>query len=190
MSYRLRTRGHQHSCSQHGVVLLAGRFRISDLIDEEPNSALGDDVRSAVADLNGDHSRGCVDAQHGEEVDHWISAPADHCHELGALDLALDSLICLTVGGGRKTNKELIHDVEEEAHGQKPAKPARSEVTGDNQLTVVARDDHESRANSKYPRLATVFLRSQIHHQENLNEQKRHSQQPVHVTVRIIERYT
>merc|ERR1719439_179120 len=79
-------------------------------------------------------------AEHGEKVDHRIGAPADHSHDLGSLDLALDHRVSLAVCGSSQANQELVDNVEEEAHGHKPAEPARSKVTSDDQLAVVARD--------------------------------------------------
>merc|ERR1711865_602342 len=117
--------------------LLVG-LGISDLVDQDADTTLGDDVRCAVANLNGDNRVRCVDSEHGEQVDNWVCAPADNRHELGCLDLALHNCIRLAVGGGREANEEFVDNVQEEDHGKEPACPARSEVTSDDQLTVVA----------------------------------------------------
>merc|ERR1712048_1188124 len=142
---------------------LLGGLGIGDLVDQESNTALGNDVRGAIANLNGHDRVCCCDAVHWEQVNHWVGAPADHGHNLGGADLAPDCWVSLVVGGSGKTN---------------------------NELTVVAGDNHEGRAKSKCPGLAVVRLLVQIHHQEDLNEQQRHSQEPVHVSVGIVERHT
>ena len=117
--------------------LLVG-LGISDLVDQEADTTLGDDVRCTVANLNGDNRVCCIDSEHGEQVDNWVCAPADNSHELGCLDLALHDCIRLAVGGGGEANEEFVDNVQEEDHGKEPAHPARSEVTCDDELSIVA----------------------------------------------------
>merc|ERR1711862_428333 len=121
------------------------RLCVGDLVDDQTNAALGNDVRDAIANLDSHHSMSGINAKHGEEVHHRVCAPADHCHDLCSLDLALNFWVRLTVRGFRQANKELVDDVQEEHHGDEPAHPARSQVASDDQLTIVARDDHEGR---------------------------------------------
>ena len=56
-------------------------------------------------------------ANHWEQVDNWICAPADNSPHLGLLDLALDDWVLLLGCGSSETNQELVHNIEEEAHG-------------------------------------------------------------------------
>ena len=48
--------------------LLLG-FGVGDLVRHNADSALGDDVRSTVSDLNGHHRLCCTDSKHLEKVD-------------------------------------------------------------------------------------------------------------------------
>ena len=57
-------------------------------------------------------------------------------HDLSSADLACN-LCGDLVGGLGQSQSELLHDVQEEGHGEEPANPARSEVTCDNQFAVL-----------------------------------------------------
>merc|ERR1711965_528972 len=109
----------------HSITSL-GRLGVGDLVDGQTNSALGNNIRRAIANLDAHHCMCSVDAQHWEEVHDWVGAPADHCHHLSSLDLAPDLQVCLTVRGFGETNKELVDNVKEEHHRKEPAHPARS----------------------------------------------------------------
>merc|ERR1719420_1997387 len=91
------------SCEEILVVLHSitslGRLGVRDLVDGQTNSALGNNIRDAIANLDTHHCMCSVDAQHWEEVHDWVCAPADHCHDLCSLDLAFDLWVCLTVRG-------------------------------------------------------------------------------------------
>merc|ERR1719235_881673 len=154
------------------------------------NSTLGDDVRDAVANLDVDNGAASAKANHWEQVHNWVCAPADDSPHLSLLDLGLDNWISLLSCGGSEADQKLINNIQEEAHGNEPADPARSEVTCDNQLTIVAADDHEGRASTKGLCLCRELLIRELHDKENLDQEQRHSQQPVHVTIGIIERNT
>merc|ERR1712039_381758 len=182
-----RVQNSSSSSSEEGFLLGLGAC---DLVDHDANTALGDDVRHAVAQLDGDH-RGCsIDAQHGEQVHNRVSAPGDDGHDLGRLDLARNHWVALACGCSCQTDKKFVHNVEEEAHGQEPAEPTWGEVTGDNQLTVITRDIHEGRAETKSPGLAAVLLWGQLHHQQDFDQKEWHCEEPIHVSVCIVERNT
>merc|ERR1719399_955907 len=163
------------------------RLGVGNLVDDEANTALGDDVRNAVANLDVDNRAASTEANHWEQVDNWVCAPADDGPHLSLLDLALDDWVLLLSCGSSKANQELVHNVEEEAHGDGPANPTRCEVASHNQLTVVAADDHESRAEAKCLCLCREDIIRKLHDKKNLNQEQWHSQEPVHVTVGIIE---
>merc|ERR1719235_2926532 len=154
------------------------------------NSTLGDDVRDAVANLDVDNGAASAKANHWEQVHNWVCAPADDSPHLSLLDLGLDNWISLLSCGGSEADQKLVDNIQEEAHGNEPADPARSEVTCDNQLTVVAADDHEGRASTEGLRLCGEFLIRELHDKENLNQEQWHSEEPVHVPVGIIEWHT
>merc|ERR1711965_61137 len=170
----------------HSITSL-GRLGVGDLIDGQTYSALGNDIRDAIANLDAHHCVCSVDAQHWEEVHDWVCAPADHRHHLCSLDLAFDHWICLAVGGIRKANEEFVHNVQEEHHGNEPAHPPWGQVASDDQFAIVARNNHQSSSHSQGLGLIVVVPLVKLHHQENLDEQQRHSQEPVHVTVSIVE---
>merc|ERR1712023_123189 len=178
------------SITSRSEELLCVRLSISDLVDDEANTALGDDVRHAVANLDGHNRLGGIDSEHWEEVHNWVCAPADDGHHLSHLDLALDGWVRLQLSCSGQANQQLVHNVQEEEHGHKPAHPAWGQITGDSQLSVVATDDHECRTNTQGLCLLIVHLRLQLHHQQDLDQQQRHGQEPIHVTVGIVEWHT
>merc|ERR1719502_2382444 len=173
--------------AQEGLLLGLG---VSDLVDHKANTALGDDVGDAVADLDGDNRLGSGDAQHWEQVDNWVGAPRDHSHHLGSGDLAGNSLVLLSSSGGSQADQELVDDVQEEGHGDEPAHPARSQVTSHDQLTIVARHNHQGSTQAQAPSLGAELRSWQLHHQQDLDQEQRHSQEPVHVSVGIVEWHT
>merc|ERR1712039_251593 len=59
-----------------------GGLCIRDLVDQKPDSALGDDVGCTVANLDRDNGMRCVDAEHGEQVHDGVCAPTHNCHKL------------------------------------------------------------------------------------------------------------
>merc|ERR1719223_1051595 len=88
--------GTQRSDAIGGVeergVLAAGALGHGDAPDEEAEDRLGDDVRDGVADLDCGEGRGAREADHGEEEDHGVSAPADDSDVAGAGDQAAGRL--------------------------------------------------------------------------------------------------
>merc|ERR1719291_1252512 len=67
--------------------------------------------------------------------------------------IARDTACWVWLGGGGscKANEELVDNVQEERHGSKPAHPTRREVTGHNKLAIIARHDHQGRAEAESP---------------------------------------
>merc|ERR1712146_20084 len=53
---------------QQPPILLSGGLGGSDAVDDEPNTALGDDVRDAVSHLDVHYRLGPMEAEHGEDV--------------------------------------------------------------------------------------------------------------------------
>merc|ERR1719333_1931720 len=115
-------------CSSLRQESLLGRLGIGDLVNDEANTALGDDVGDAVANLDVDDRAASTEANHWEQVDNWVCAPAHNSPHLCLLDLALDDWVLLLGCSSSKANQELVHNVEEEAHRDGPANPARCEV--------------------------------------------------------------
>ena len=73
------------------------------------------------------------------------------------------------------------------SHGDGPADPTWCEVTGDNKLAIVATDDHKGRSQPQSLSLGREDIIWQLHDQKDLDEQQWDSEQPVHVSVCIIE---
>merc|ERR1712232_1407838 len=67
-------------------VLLAG-LRIRDLVNHQSNSALGNNVRHTISQLDRYHCLGRREAEHWEQVHNWVCAPTDHSHDLGCANL-------------------------------------------------------------------------------------------------------
>merc|ERR1712014_561437 len=113
VKFQIRNCTHtSYDCSWQEHVFLG--LRDGDLVDEQPNSTFGNDVRCTIADLDAHHSLGCTDSHHGEQVDNWVCAPADDRGNLSHLDLATDVVISLGVCGGGQPNEELSDNVQEE----------------------------------------------------------------------------
>merc|ERR1711935_561268 len=84
---------------------LLQRLRIGDLVDQNPNTTLGNDVGCAVANLDSDDGMCRVDAEHGKQVHDRVCAPTDDSHDLGCLDLPLNDWISFTVCGSAETDE-------------------------------------------------------------------------------------
>ena len=50
------------------------RFGVGDLVDDQSDTALGDDVGGAVTQLNGDNRMCCLNFEHGEQIHYRIGA--------------------------------------------------------------------------------------------------------------------
>merc|ERR1719408_582426 len=58
-----------------------------DAEDQQTNTALRDDVREAVAQLDADNGLRAGGAEHGDDVHERVGQPREHGHPLGRLDL-------------------------------------------------------------------------------------------------------
>merc|ERR1712137_213789 len=99
---------------RHSLLL---RLGIGNLIDNQPDPALGNDVGYTIAQLDANDCPRWIDLEHGEQVHNWVSAPADACHNLRGTNLTGNNWVLLALGGSGKSDKELVHDVQEEGHG-------------------------------------------------------------------------
>ena len=70
----------------------------------------GDGVRSAITNMNGNHSCSSIDSEHWEEVDDWACVAAGDSHDLRTMDLASDLPVWLSGRCSCKANQELIHN--------------------------------------------------------------------------------
>merc|ERR1711988_1759473 len=177
----------EHLLWQEGALLGALRLGSCDTIDDKANAALGNDVGDAVAHLDGHNCMGAAEADHWEDVDNWVGQPADHGPILGALNHLLDHWVGLAVCGCSHTDKQLVDNVEEWAKGRSPVKPADAQVAVNKQLAWVADADHQARRHTKGNGLVPDLIVWELHDEDDLDEQKWHCQQPIHVAVGIVE---
>ena len=128
--------------------------------------------------------RGTTDAHHLEDVDTWVCEPGDDCQVAGLHEESTDTLRVL-LGGSSQANHKGLHHKGEWAHGHGPAEPAGGIVVLD--LARIADGNHESRGNSKLPCQVLSLLHWQSHDQDQLDQKQRDSQEPVNVSVGIVE---
>merc|ERR1719461_1012887 len=82
----------------------------------------------------------------------------------------------------------MIMTAEEGNHGSGPESPTLGQVSlVEDELAGVANDDHDGGGDSEAHSLAEEGLRVELHDEEDLKEQERHGQEPVHVSVGIVE---
>merc|ERR1712039_592376 len=165
------------------------RFGIRNLVNDKSHAALRDDVGNAVAQLDADNGFRWIKVEHWKQVHNWVGAPTNARHYLRSTDLSRNDWVFFTFSGRSKSDKELVHNIQEETHRQEPTYPSWRQVTRDNKLTVIARHDHKSRADAKGPSSRIEVLVIKLHHEKDFDQKQRNRQQPVHVTVGVIERY-
>merc|ERR1712087_325452 len=101
---------------------------VGDLVDDKADTALGDDVGDAVADLDVDDGLSAGEAHHWEDVDDGVGQPREHRQALGRVEQITDVVILLRLGGLSETVDELVDDVNEEKHRAAPVGPALAEL--------------------------------------------------------------
>merc|ERR1712203_347461 len=103
--------------SSIATALLSGGLCSSDAVDDEPNTALGDDVRDAISHLDVHYRLGPMEAEHGEDVHDGVCQPAHHCDPLSTEDQVAHPWVSLGGGGCGQAHQELVNDVAEGNHG-------------------------------------------------------------------------
>merc|ERR1711972_1154728 len=98
MCRKIARRAKRRTATRSTQEALLLRLRVRDLVDQDPNTALRDDVGHGVTELNGDHRLGATYVQHGEQIDHWVCAPADHSPDLRSRNVRPDARVLLLVG--------------------------------------------------------------------------------------------
>merc|ERR1719502_866507 len=161
---------------------------VGDLVDDQTHTALGDHVGGAVADLDQHHSLGAGHSEHGHQVDHGVGAPGDHGPHAGGVHLGGHGGVGLGVDGVLQANGQGVHNEQEGHHAGEPEHEAGSHLGGvQDQLTGVAKDDHQGGQHAQLLALLVGLLGGQLHHQHDLDQQQGHGQQPVHVAVGVVE---
>ena len=167
------------------TVLLTSRSRSwHDGPTQDTEHRLGNEVRDGVADLLIAACRGTADAHHLDDVDTWVCEPGDDCQVAGLHEESTDTLR-VRLGGSSQANHKGLHHKGEWAHGHGPEDPAGGIVVLD--LARIADGNHESRGNSKLPCQVLSLLHWQSHDQDQLDQKQRDSQEPVNVSVGIVE---
>merc|ERR1712078_115441 len=174
---------HQNLC-QDGFLLQSVTLGGGNGPDEHAEDSLGNNVSDRVADLLCCCGSGTADAHHLDNVDTRVGQPRHSGQKAGLAD---QSACGLRLGLSCRTqaNEELEEDEAEWQHGKSPPQPAALWVVLD--LSRVAQGNHQCRGNSQRPGQRASLIRRESHHQDQLNQQERHGQEPVDVPVGIVE---
>merc|ERR1719335_488017 len=182
-----------HSGEQ--ATLLELRLGVGDLVDQEPHTALRDDIREAVAALDVQHGL-CpwralaVEPHEWDDIDDRVRQPADHGPPPGLPDEVPDASVRLLLAGLLEPEDQLLNNVAERDHGTGPVVPPFGNArAGEEKLTGVPNDDHQGGGDTEAPALGAALFRRQLHAEHDLDEQQRNRQEPVHVTVGVVERH-
>merc|ERR550539_2184133 len=152
--------------------------------NQHAEHCLGNDIGDGVTNLLGTSCECTAQSDHLDDVHAWIGEPRDggqiaslHNESLGRSRLPLRRFA--------QANEECIHDIAERNHSQCPPDPSLSIVILD--LTRVTKSHHKSRRHTKLPCQISCLISRQSHNQNQLDEQQGHCQEPIHVSVGIIE---
>merc|ERR1711904_686661 len=164
----------------------------ANAVHEVANTALGDDVRGGVANLDGNHGASGetslpVDRahEHRHDEDNWVGAPGEDGGPACPLDLLAASLR-LGLLGLLEANEEGVHDVAEWEHGEEPEAPPGAWVSGD--LTRVAVENHEAGRDAEGSATLEGLLLGEAHDKDDLDEEQRDGKEPIDISVGIVER--
>mmetsp|Transcript_37337 Transcript_37337/g.93256 ORF Transcript_37337/g.93256 Transcript_37337/m.93256 type:complete len:292 (-) Transcript_37337:67-942(-) len=171
-----------------GDALQGVRLGHGDIVDEEADAALGNDVSGAVAKLDADDRVGAVEAEHREDVHDRVRAPRDDGRPADHRELRGDRRVRLGLDRALEADQESVDDIEEGEHGGAPPHPAHVEVALNDQLSGVAEHDHQAREEAERRRHRRCLLGVELHDEHNLDQQERHGEEPIHVTVGVVER--
>mmetsp|Transcript_43763 Transcript_43763/g.92973 ORF Transcript_43763/g.92973 Transcript_43763/m.92973 type:complete len:281 (-) Transcript_43763:9-851(-) len=90
--------------------------------------------------------------------------------------------------GSAQPDQQREHHIRERDHGQGPPEPTHAQVLLD--LTRVPQSNHNRTRHTQLRAQSSCLACRQLHHQDQLDQQQRHGQQPIHVPVGIVERRT
>ena len=119
-----------------------------------------------------------------------LRAPRDDGPPLNALNKVTNGRIGFSLGGVVESNEESLDNVQERNHGTDPVDPASTKtVVAHCEFSGVSDRDHGSTGNSKSGCFRSRFIGGQLHDEDDFNEKKWNGKKPVHVTVRVVERF-
>merc|ERR1711912_29424 len=150
------------------------------------------DAVHEVANLDGHHSPSREaslavggSAQHWHDEDDGVGAPREHGCPACPLDSIL-ALLWLSLLGLLEADEERVDDVGERQHGEEPEAPAGGGV--DRGLTRVSVEDHEAGGDTESAAAGEGLLLGELHHQDDLDEEQGHGEEPVDIAVCVVER--
>merc|ERR1719414_1360090 len=159
----------------------------SDGPDQDPEDGFSNHVRNRVPDLLTSCRRHTGDPEHLDDVHEGIGQPGDDRKPASIArqgsDRRLLNSSCLT-----QSDSQLLHNVGERNHGEGPPHPPAAQAVLD--LAWVAQSHHEGRGNSQGPAFGYSLLSWQSHNENQLNQEERDGENPVHIAIGIIERRT
>ena len=166
----------------------------SNAVDEHSKDCLGDNVSNGVTNLLGSGCRGTGNAESLHHVHGGVSALGhDSRRSFQADDQGVHHVTEGDHGQeppdealGAETHDELGNNVQEGNHGESPPHEATRRVVLD--LAAVAEGYHDCGGSAESDTLGSELGSGQSYHTQQLNEEEGHCQEPINVTVGIVER--
>merc|ERR1719191_1589835 len=155
--------------------------------NQDPEDCFGYDVSDRIADLLAGCRRHTGDPDHLDDVHEGIGQPRDD-REPASVARERRDRWCLLLRGFTQPDRQLRHNVEKRNHGKEPPHPPAARAVLD--LARIPESHHHRRSHTQRPALAHRFRRWQPHHENQLDEQERHGQNPVDIPIGIVERRT
>merc|ERR1719161_3135995 len=155
--------------------------------NQDPEDCFGYDVSDRIADLLTGCRRHAGDPDHLDDVHEGIGQPRDD-REPASVPRERRDRWCLLLRGFAQPNRQLRHNVEKWNHGKEPPHPPAARIALD--LAWIAKSHHHSRGDAQRPALAHRFRGWQSHDENQLDEKERDRQNPVDISIGVIERRT
>merc|ERR1719428_774579 len=151
--------------------------------NQDPEDRFGYDVRNRIPDLLAGSRCHTGDPEHLDDVHEGIGQPGDD-REPTSVSRERRDRWCLLLRGFTQPDRQLRHNVEKRNHGKEPPHPPAARAVLD--LARIPESHHHRRGHTQRPALAHCFRRWQAHHEDQLDEEQRDSQDPVDVPEGII----
>merc|ERR1719236_407497 len=155
--------------------------------NQDPEDRFGYDVRNRIPDLLAGCRRHTGDTEHLDNVHDGIGQPGDD-REPTSVSRERRDRWCLLLRRLTQPDRQLRNNIEKRNHGKEPPHPPAARAVLD--LARIPESHHHRRGHTQRPALAHRFLRRQSHHENQLDEQERDGQNPVHIPIGIVERRT
>lgn len=165
-------------------LVLEPRFEGGDAPAEKTHDGFGDDISKRVSNLNHNLGLGSGDAEDGGEVHDRVERPGKNGDE-ASLGNQFTRAFGLFADGISKSDVECVNDHEKGDHGHEPEHLAGASVVSD--LTGVSQENHDGRESSKLLALGGSLFGVKSHDKDELHEEKGHGEEPIDVTVSVVE---